>query len=142
MSDLMNISARVFSSKGQHEVSLRTNDRQSSLLISPKADGSGSTVNGGEVLFLALATCYCNDIYREARKRSIEVQSVNVDVSGEFAAEGEPGRNITYRASVAAKASREEILELMRYTDSVAEIHNTLRSATTVTLSECTATPV
>lgn len=138
----MNISACVFNSKVQHTVTLRTNDRESSLLISPKADGSGSTVNGGELLFLALATCYCNDIYREARKRSIEVQSVEIDVSGEFAAEGEPGRNITYRASVAAKAPREEILDLMRHTDSVAEIHNTLRTSTTVTLGECTATPV
>jgi uncharacterized OsmC-like protein len=35
-------------------------------------------------LFLALATCYCNDIYREAAKRNIKVDSVEVEVEGTF----------------------------------------------------------
>ena len=88
---------------------------------------------------LALATCYCNDIYREAAKRGIHVERVEVEVDGEFGAEGEPARGVTYRARVAARAPLEEIQLLMRETDRVAEIQNTLRAATEVTLSETEA---
>jgi len=138
----MHISARIENAKGEHRVSLRTNEREHSLTIPPKPDGFGSNTNGGELLFLALATCYCNDIYREAKKRGIEVQRVEVEVSGEFGGEGEAARGITYRAEVAAKARREDILELMRHTDSVAEIQNTLRRSVPVALSSSEAREV
>jgi uncharacterized OsmC-like protein len=104
------------------------------LAIAAKAEGFGSSVNGAELLFLALATCYCNDIYREAKKRRIEVENVKVEVDGEFGGEGEAARRVSYRAAVAARASREKILDLMRHTDSVAEIQNTL-----VVLAHCEA---
>jgi organic hydroperoxide reductase OsmC/OhrA len=116
---------------------LRTGAREHSLTIPSNAAGLGSGTNGGELLFLALATCYCNDIYREAGKRGIEVERVQVEVTGEFGSEGEGARNIRYSASVDARAPREEVLELMRHTDSVAEIHNTLRQASPVVLGEC-----
>jgi uncharacterized OsmC-like protein len=133
----MNISARVTNQPGEPTVVVQTNERRQSLTIPPKADGFGSSVNGGELLFLALATCYCNDLYREGRKRGIEIAKVDVEVSGEFGAEGAPAKNIRYRASVDANAPREAILELMRYTDTVAEIQNTLRASSPVILDEC-----
>jgi organic hydroperoxide reductase OsmC/OhrA len=138
----MNISARVTNKKGEHSATVRTGEREQSLAIPPKADGFGSSANGGELLFLALATCYCNDIYREARTRGIKVTRVQVEVAGEFGGEGMPAQNITYHASVDARASRQEILELMRHTDSVAEIHNTLRHGSAVILAECEAREV
>jgi organic hydroperoxide reductase OsmC/OhrA len=135
----MNISAKVSSRKGEHDVTLNTNGQPHSLAIAPKPDGSGSSANGGELLFLALATCYCNDIYREAKKRSIEVHSVEVEVSGEFSGPGEPAENISYRAKVTAAAPEAVILELMKHTDAIAEIHNTLRRASVVRLAACEA---
>src|ERR1700759_5404574 len=108
----MNIWARVANGRGEHEVNLRTEGREHALVIPPKAEGSGSGTNGGELLFLALATCYCNDIYREAGKRGIEVERVQVEVTGEFGGPGEGARNTRYSASVDAKASREQILAL------------------------------
>ena len=131
----MKISAKVQNSEGQHLVTLRTNDNVHSLAIPPKPTGFGSSANGGELLFLALATCYCNDIYREAAKRGLKVEQVEVDVDGEFGAEGEPARNVFYRAKVTAQASETEIRELMSQTDRVAEIQNTLRVETPVILS-------
>jgi organic hydroperoxide reductase OsmC/OhrA len=130
----MKISARVENSQGRHDVTLRTNDAVHNLSILPKPGGFGSSANGGELLFLALATCYCNDIYREAAKLRIQVEQVEVEVQGDFGAEGEPARNVTYHARVTARAGAEVIQELMRQTDRVAEIQNTLRSATPVTL--------
>lgn len=99
-------------------------------------------MNGGELLFLALATCYCNDIYREAAQRGLAVTDVEVDVEGEFGAAGEPARNVTYRARVTARASEDEIRALLTHTDSVAEIQNTLRAATPVTLSQVEAVSI
>jgi len=133
----MKISARIVSQKEEHRVLLATGEHEHSLAIPPKPDGFGSSANGGELLFLALATCYCNDLYREAKKRGIVIRRVEVEVAGEFGGEGEPARNITYRASLASNAPREAVVELMMHTDSVAEVHNTLRRSLPVTLSKC-----
>jgi organic hydroperoxide reductase OsmC/OhrA len=130
----MKISAHIQNGKGKHEIFLQTNDAVQSIKIPSKSNGFGSVVNGGELLFLALATCYCNDIYREAFKRSIQVTEVEVMVEGEFGSDGEPARNVAYSAKVKADASTKDIEELMRETDKVAEIQNTLRIATPVTL--------
>ncbi len=133
----MKIAARITNQHNTHTVEIRTNERAHSLAIPPKPDGFGSSVNGGELLFLALATCYCNDLYREAKKRGLSIECVEVDVAGEFGAEGEPARNITYQAVVQSDAPEEEVLELMRHTNSVAEIQNTLRRSNEVTLTNC-----
>ena len=138
----MNISARITNKKGEHRVSLKTDGCEHSLMIPPKQDGLGSSANGGELLFLALATCYCNDLYREAKRRGIDILHVEVEVTGEFGSEGEAARNISYRASVTSKAPRAEVLNLMRHTDSVAEIQNTVRHSSPVVLSECEAREV
>ncbi len=131
----MKISARIQNSQGSHQVTLTTGDSVRPLSIPPKATGLGSSVNGGELLFLALATCYCNDLYREATKRAIRIESVEIEVQGEFGAEGAPARQVTYQASVKAAASEELIRDLMRHTDGVPEIQNTLRVGTPVALS-------
>lgn len=136
----MRISAKLENARDRQTISLRTGQHEHAVAIAPRLDGFGSSANGGELLFLALATCYCNDIYREARQRGIEVQRVDVEVTGEFGGVGEAANSISYRASVAAKASREEIIKLMRHTDSVAEIQNTLRRSSSVTLADTEAT--
>ena len=115
---------------------LQTGDNIHSIVIPPKSTGYGSSANGGELLFLALASCYCNDIYREAAKRNIKVERVEVEVDGDFGAEGEPARNVTYRAKVTAQAREEEIQSMMHLVDTVAEIQNTLRVVTPVVLSQ------
>ena len=131
----MKISAGLRNSGGKHEITLKTNESVHSIEIPPKTSGAGSGVNGGELLFLALATCYCNDVYREAGKKNVDIESIDVDVEGEFGAEGQPARNVTYRARVTSHGNEREIRELLKHTDTVAEIQNTLRASTPVTLS-------
>lgn len=132
----MLISATVLNKSQQHEVLVTTNQVSKPLTISAKTEGMGSSVNGGELLFLALATCVCNDVYREAAKRNLKINSVEVNVAGEFGAEGESGRNIQYQVKIDADVEQELIKELITYVDKVAEIHNTLRVGTPVTLKE------
>ncbi len=131
----MKISAHLLNSEGQHQASVETNGRAQDLSIAPRATGFGSSLNGGELLFLALATCYCNDIYREAAKRGLRVEQVEVQVQGEFGAEGDPARSVTYQAKVTGQAGEAELRDLMAHVDRVAEIHNTLRVGTPVKLT-------
>lgn len=130
----MKISAVVRNAPSQHEVAVSTAGSEQSLTVSAKPSGQGSGVNGGEFLMLALATCYCNDLYREAARLGVRVESVEVEASAEFPGVGLAATNITYRAKVTSPASAAEIAELLRVTDSVAEVHNTLRAGATVTL--------
>ena len=58
----MHISATVKNGNARHEVSVATGDSVKTLNIPSREGGSGSGVNGGEFLMLALATCYCNDL--------------------------------------------------------------------------------
>ena len=132
----MRISARVENSEGQNRVILTTNENSHSIIIQPKPNGFGSSANGGELLLLALATCYCNDIYREAAKRNIMVERVEVEVDGDFGREGEPAMNVTYKVKVHAKGSEGEVRALLEHTDTVAEIQNSLRVETPVRLSD------
>ena len=130
----MYISAQVTSSYGEHHVSLATDGTAHAIIIPPKPSGYGSSANGGELLLLALATCYCNDLYREASQRAMRLTRVEVEVMGQFGGEGEPATNLTYRVRVVAEATEAEIRDLCRQTDRVAEIHNTLRASRPVTL--------
>lgn len=129
----MKFSAQLQDNRNNHQITLRVGDKEQSIPIAPRPTG-GSTVSGGELLFPALATCFCNDLYREAAKRDIQIESVEVKVEGDFEAEGKPGSNIIYRAKVKADASEEEIQDLLRHTDTMAEIQNTLRAGTPVKL--------
>jgi len=130
----MKITARVSNASSGHKVEVETEGRKQPILIAPKAVGRGSSINGGELLFAALATCFCNDLYREAAKRGIEVQDVEVEVTGLFGNPGEPATDIAYRVQVHADAPQAMIDDLIRTTDSLTEIQNTLRAGRSVRL--------
>ena len=132
----MKIAARVSNTSSRHSVEVETDGRKQSIAIVPKSVGRGSAINGGELLFAALATCFCNDLYREASKRNIAIQDVEVEVTGTFGNPGEPARDISYRVQVHANAPQSTIDDLIRATDSVTEIQNTLRAGCAVRLEQ------
>ena len=130
----MQITAIVKNSATGHEVIVRTGNSAQSLSVPPKDPGKGSAINGGEFLMLALATCYCNDLYREAERLAIPIEGVEVEASAEFPGVGLAATNITYRATVSSSASDSAVAQLLRETDAVAEIHNTVRAGVPVEL--------
>ncbi|HEY1774490.1 MAG TPA: OsmC family protein [Gammaproteobacteria bacterium] len=124
----MRVEASVENWNQHHAAVVATNSITRELAVPPSNNETGSSINGSELLCLAVATSYCNDIYRERRERGIAVLRVNVDVQAEFHGTGEPLDSIIYRARVAAKGGDEQaIRELMLHTDQVAEIQTTLR---------------
>lgn len=130
----MKIAARVSNTHSGHKVEVETEGRRQSITIAPKDAGRGSSINGGELLFAALATCFCNDLYREASKRGIDVESVDIEVTGTFGNPGEPARDISYSVQVHADETQSTIDDLVRATDSMTEIQNTVRAGCAVRL--------
>lgn len=106
------------------------------------AGGMGLGFNGGELLLLAIGGCYCNNLFREAARRSIEITSVQVDVEADWGGDPVRAQHITLTPHIEAKANTAEILDLITATDRVAEIPNSLRLGTSVTLRDPQAIPI
>jgi uncharacterized OsmC-like protein len=130
----MQISATLENSSAKNHITVETNGNQKVVLIPGKENRQGSSVNGGELLFLALATCFCNDLYREAVRRQLTLQSISVHVSGDFGNEGEPASNIKYNVNIKSEYPNDVIQKLIHDVDKIAEVHNTLRKGVTVEL--------
>jgi uncharacterized OsmC-like protein len=114
---------------------------RNSLVIdrSPDDGGQGVGFDGGQLLLLALGSCYANDIFREAAKRDVEVLGVRVVVECDW--DGDPVRaqNVKFSTRVEAEADEDEIMDLIRHVDEIAEVHNTLRKGIEVELAEAEA---
>jgi len=130
----MLICATVKNSPSSHQVEVRTGDIAQSLPVQSKVAGRGSSISGGEFLMLALATCYCNDLFREADRLGIPVAGAEVEASAEFPGVGLAATSIRYRAKIESSASPDEVARLLRETDAVAEVQNTLRAGVPVEL--------
>lgn len=59
---------------------------------------------------------------------------MEVEASAEFPGIGLAATDIRYRATVRSPAASDEIARLLRETDAVAEVHNTLRQGCAVVL--------
>ena len=129
----MEISALVRNAPSHHDAVVATDGNERALALPARTSG-GSAVNGGELLMLALATCYCNDLYREAARLGIALNGVEVRASARFDGIGLAASDIRSRAKVSSSAPSERIAALLRETDAVAEIHNTVRAGVAVTL--------
>ncbi|MBS1545276.1 MAG: OsmC family protein [Bacteroidetes bacterium] len=131
----MKVSANILSGFDLHKTTVQTDGSLKQISIAPKSSGLGSSVNGAELLLLSIATCFCNDIYREAQKRNLKVSGVEVTVTADFGAEGEPGTNFQYSVNVISTDSPEDIQDLIHHVDKIAEIHGTLRKGVSITLT-------
>ena len=105
----MRIRATVRNTASSHATTVESGEARRSLSVPPKPAGRGSAVNGGEFLMLALATCYCNDLFREAARLGLVLDAVEVEASAEFAGVGLAATDIRYAARVQSSAAPEAI---------------------------------
>jgi putative redox protein len=107
-----------------------------SLVVDRPTEGGGGGLgfNGGQLLYLAVAGCISNDLFRDARAAGIELSSVRVRVSGDFVGEPAVSDEIQYEVEVAGNVPEDQLRALVDQVDEVAEIPNSLRQGTNVRL--------
>ena len=98
------------------------------------AGGRGVGFNGGQLLYLAIAGCVSNDLFREAAADGVQLDRVRVVVRGDF--EGDPpvSTPVEYELELSGRADPGVLEALARRVDSIAEIPETLRRGAAVSL--------
>ena len=102
------------------------------------AGGGGKGFNGGQLLYLAVAACISNDLYREAASLGIRLTAVALDVEGDFPARGAPSSPIGVSLHVEGDAPEASLASLVDEVDRIAEIPNSIRGTTPVSIVRCT----
>jgi uncharacterized OsmC-like protein len=98
------------------------------------AGGGGLGFSGGQLFYLSIAACISNDLYREAATKGIRLDRVAVTVDGDFPARGAPSTPIVVEVEVRGEADPEVLAEVLDEVDRVAEIPNSIRGTTPITI--------
>ena len=106
-----------------------------------EAGGGGRGFNGGQLMYLAIAGCLSNDLFREAIGRGIKLDQVVVRVVGDFVGDPAVSTEVTYEVELNGDADEEALRGVIDYVDRIAEIPNSLRSGTPVRLKRVTILP-
>jgi putative redox protein len=114
------------------------------LVVDRPVEGGGRGIgfNGGELLYLAIAGCVSNDLFREARSAGLDVERVRVVVRGDFRGEPAVSSDVEYDVEVVGNAPSEQLRSLVERVDEIAEIPNSLRQGTAVRLRSARVGPV
>jgi putative redox protein len=115
---------------------------QFTLVVDRPTEGGGGGLgfSGGQLLYLAVAGCISNDLFREARTAGIELESVRVEVGGNFVGEPMVSDDILYEVELKGEAPEEKLQALVAQVDEIAEIPNSLRQGTRVRLAKASVT--
>lgn len=106
------------------------------VVVDRPTDGGGRGLgfNGGELLYLAIAGCVSNDLFREARVLGIPIDRVRVLVRGDFSGDPAVSTDVVYDVELEGDATPDELRALIERVDAIAEIPNSLRRGTVVRL--------
>jgi uncharacterized OsmC-like protein len=106
------------------------------VVIDRPTDGGGRGLgfNGGQLLYLAIAGCVSNDLFREAQVLGIAIDRVRVLVRGDFSGDPAVSTDVVYDVELQGDATHDELQALIEHVDAIAEIPNSLRRGTVVRL--------
>jgi uncharacterized OsmC-like protein len=93
------------------------------------------------LLYLAVAGCISNDLFREALAEGISLTHVQVTVRGDFSGDPAVSGEISYEVEIDGDAAPERLRRLVQHVDDIAEIPNSLRHGTAVRLDSIHAQP-
>jgi len=105
------------------------------------AGGGGLGFNGGQLLYLSIAACWSNDLYREAATMGIELDGVEITVDGDFPARGSGSTPISVEIVVRSSAPEARVRALIAEVERVAEIPRAIRDATAITVNASVERP-
>jgi putative redox protein len=91
------------------------------------AGGGGLGFNGGQLLYMSIAACWSNDLYREATTMGIDLDGVEIRVDGDFPSRGSGSTPITVDVIVRSEAPEAKVRELIAEVERVAEIPRAIR---------------
>jgi len=106
------------------------------------AGGGGLGFNGGQLLYLSIAACLSNDLYREAATLGIELDAVEVDVDGAFEGRGAASSPIAASVRVRSSAPEARLRELVAEVEQVAEIPRSIRESTPISIDATFESPL
>jgi len=112
------------------------------LVVDRPADGGGRGLgfNGGQLLYLAIGGCVSNDLFREAAVRGIQLDAVRVVVRGDFSGAPAVSEPVFYDVELSGDAAPEQLRALVEHVDAIAEIPNSVRGGTEVTIDRVEVT--
>jgi putative redox protein len=96
------------------------------------AGGGGLGFNGGQLLYLSIAACWSNDLYREAATMGIDLDGVEITVDGDFPERGSGSTPISVDIVVRSSAPDERVRALIAEVERIAEIPRAIRDATPI----------
>jgi putative redox protein len=105
------------------------------------AGGGGLGFSGGQLLYMSIAACWSNDLYREAATMGIELDGVEITVDGDFPARESGSTPITVDVVVRSSAPEERVRELIAEVERVAEIPRAIREGPSITVRAEVTTP-
>ena len=105
------------------------------------AGGGGLGFNGGQLLYLSIAACWSNDLYREAATMGIELDGVEITVDGDFPARGSGSTPISVEVVVRSSAPEARVRDLIAEVERVAEIPRAIRDAAAITVNASVKRP-
>jgi len=105
------------------------------------AGGGGLGFNGGQLLYLSIAACWSNDLYREAATMGIELDGVEITVDGDFPARGSGSTPISVEVVVRSSAPEARVRDLIAEVERVAEIPRAIRDATAIRVNASVERP-
>jgi uncharacterized OsmC-like protein len=103
---------------------------------SEEAGGDGIGFSGGQLLYLAVAGCVSNDLFREADAVGIRLHSVAITVDGDFTGSPATSTEVSYDVELTGDADESALRGLVERVDRIAEIPNSLRQGTAVAVRD------
>jgi putative redox protein len=94
--------------------------------------GGGLGFNGGQLLYLSIAACWSNDLYREAATMGIELEGVEISVDGAFEGRGSASSPIMVDVIIHTPEAEHRVRELISEVERVAEIPRSIVEATPI----------
>ena len=104
------------------------------------AGGGGLGFNGGQLVYLAIAACWSNDLYREAATTGLELEGVEITVDGDFPARGSGSTPISVDVVVRSTAPEDRVQQLIAEVERVAEIPRAIREGPEIRVNATVAT--